>query len=348
MQAAEPFIEVIIPNWNGKEMLHHCLQSLKQQSFSDFRVIVVDNGSTDGSVEMLESDYPFVKLLKFDYNSGFSVAVNAGIKEAVAPLLLLINNDMEVVSDCLENLAAKSEQYGDYDFFALKMMNFHNRDLIDGAGDAVLRGGVGYRLGTMEKDSGHYQEDRDVFGACAGAALYRREFFDKAGLFDEDFFAYLEDVDLNIRARFLGLRCMYLSDAVVFHIGSATSGSKINPLTIRLSTRNNINALLKNYPTSYFVRFAPAITVYQLMWFLFCCKKMMLLPMLQGVFEALRKRNTFLLKRRQLREKGDAVSYTQLADKIIVAEKEAVQSIINRREQEGKTSRLLQLYCRLF
>lgn len=219
MQAVDPLIEVIIPNWNGKEILHHCLQSLAEQSFKDFRVIVVDNGSTDGSIEMLESDYPCIKLLTFDYNSGFSVAVNSGIKESVAPLLLLLNNDMEVAPDCLHRLVAKSNSYKDYDFFALKMMNFHNREFIDGAGDAVLRGGVGYRLGTMEKDCDHYQVDREVFGACAGAALYRREFFDRAGLFDEDFFAYLEDVDLNIRANRLGLRCMYLCDTVVYHIG---------------------------------------------------------------------------------------------------------------------------------
>lgn len=348
MQAADPVLEIIIPNWNGKEMLRHCLTSLTQQSFTGFRVIVVDNGSTDGSVEMLKKDYPFVKLLTFHYNSGFSVAVNAGVKEAVAPLLLLLNNDMEVASDCLERLVEKSRQYPDYGFFALKMMNFNHRELIDGAGDAVLRGGVGYRLGTMERDCDRYKKDREVFGSCAGAAMYRREFFDKAGLFDEDFFAYLEDVDLNMRARRLGIRCMYLSDTVVYHIGSATSGSKINPLTIRLSTRNNINVLLKNYPISYFLRFAPAIAVYQLMWLCFCCKKMMLLPMIHGVFEAVANRRSFLSKRSRVFETGDIESNKKLADRIVEAEKEAVQSIIERRRQEGKTSRLLRLYCRLF
>jgi len=248
MQAVEPLIEIVIPNWNGSKMLQHCLRSLSEQTFKQFTVTVVDNGSTDDTEEMLRRDYPAVKLIKFSYNTGFSVAVNAGIEKTQAELILLLNNDMEVTAHCLEELRLAALKYKEYDFFALKMLSFKERDILDGAGDAVLRGGVGYRLGTQEVDGPQYAKDREVFGACAGAALYRRSFFEKTGFFDADFFAYLEDVDLNIRARRLGLQCMYLSEAVVYHIGSATSGSKINPLTIRLSTRNNLYVLIKNYP----------------------------------------------------------------------------------------------------
>ncbi len=189
MSVNDPLIDIIIPNWNGARMLADCLRSLSAQTFSGFRITVVDNGSEDDSVSMIERDFPQVNILKFNKNEGFSIAINRGINDAEAPWLLLLNNDMEVAPDCLDNLRIAIEKYQDYQFFSLKMLNFHHRDLLDGAGDAVLRGGVGYRLGTMEKDSESYSKDRDVFGACAGAGLYKKELFEKVGLFDPDFFA---------------------------------------------------------------------------------------------------------------------------------------------------------------
>jgi len=348
MQAVKPSIEIVIPHWNGSQMLQHCLRSLSEQTFKKFTVTVVDNGSTDDTEEMLQRDYPAVNLIKFSYNTGFSVAVNAGVEKTQADLVLLLNNDMEVTSNCLEELHLAALKYKEYDFFAIKMLNFNNRDVLDGAGDAVLRGGVGYRLGTQEFDGLKYNKDREIFGACAGAALYRRGFFKKAGLFDADFFAYLEDVDLNIRARGLGLRCMYLSKAVVYHIGSATSGSKINALTIRLSTRNNLNVLIKNYPLNYFIRFGAALFIYQLMWFVFCCKKMMLVAWGKGVFEALQNISVFLPKRKSLLDAVGKERHKRLAQQIKNAEQSAVESIISRRSQEGKGSFLLQIYCKIF
>ncbi len=343
-----PLIEIIIPNWNGREMLEHCLSSLRQQTFTDFRVIVVDNGSGDGSVDLVAEQFQEVELIRLDRNTGFSVAVNTGITSSVAPWLLLLNNDMEVERDCLENLRRAVAAYREFDFFALKMMNFHRRQYIDGAGDAVLRGGVGYRLGTMEKDSGLYREDRESFGACAGAALYSRRFFARAGLFDADFFAYLEDVDLNMRARRLGLRCMFIAGAIVYHIGSATSGSKINALTVRLSTRNNIHVLVKNYSLPIFLRFFPAIAVYQLAWLLFCLKKAMLFPYLAGLCQGMRGLPRYFGKRRELYAKGDGVSPHRFAAMVRAAEREAVASIMARRTAVGKNNFLLTCYGRLF
>lgn len=349
MADSGPLFEIIIPNWNGEKMLAHCLASLRTQTLQNFQVIVVDNGSKDGSISLLETDFPEVKLIKLDWNTGFSFAVNTGIESVHAPWILLLNNDMEVAPDCLENLTRAIEEKSDqYDFFALKMMNFHQRDLIDGAGDAVFRGGVGYRSGTLEKDNEYYQKDRETFGACAGAALYRKDFFTRVGLFDPDFFAYLEDVDLNMRARRLGLRCMYIASAVVYHIGSATSGSKINELTIRLSTKNNINVLVKNYSPTVFLRFLPAITVYQTAWALFCIKRRMLLPYLTGLFQAVRSLPFFYQKRRTLFLKRETIQPRQFADMIKTAEREAVSSIMARRSASGKGNILLHCYNRIF
>jgi len=348
MSVNDPLFDIIIPNWNGALMLADCLRSLTVQTFSGFRITVIDNGSEDGSVPLLEEQFPQVKIVKFNENRGFSVAVNRGISEATAPWLLLLNNDMEVAPDCLEELRLAIYKYQDYQFFALKMLNFHQRDLLDGAGDAVLKGGVGYKLGTMEKDCEYYSVDRDIFGACAGAGLYKQELFEKIGLFDPEFFAYLEDVDLNMRARRNGFRCRYIGSAVVYHIGSATSGSRINGLTIRLSTRNNFRVLVKNYSLSMFFRFLPSILVYQLMWALFSCKKKLIIPYCKGVFEAAKTLSLFIKERKVILSRQDNIPEREFVKLIDAAEKEAVHSIMTRRTAEGKTNFLLLCYSKLF
>lgn len=340
-----PLIEIVIPNWNGKHLLQDCLDSLARQTFQDFSITVVDNGSSDGSIAFLARDYPKVKIISFTDNRGFSVAVNAGIEQSSAPWILLLNNDMEIDSRCLAALLTGVETYRDYDFFALKMLNFQQRAFLDGAGDGFLRGGAGYRLGTMEADGPPYDSDREVFGACAGAALYRRDLFTRVGLFDQDFFAYLEDVDLNLRARRLGCRCRYLAAAIVWHIGSATSGSKINPLTIRLSTRNNINVLVKNYPLILALRYLPAICLYQLAWFVFVVKKGMLLPYLQGLRQGLAQLPKMLGKRRM--DAADNISVAAFDSVLRQAERDAVDSIMARRCAAGKGNALLRAYAKI-
>lgn len=341
----DPLIEVVIPNWNGSAMLVHCLSSLKAQTYQNFAVTVVDNGSTDDSVEMLTKSFPEVTLVRLDHNTGFSFAVNRGIELSAAPWLLLLNNDMEVAPDCLEKLVDAIRVYNGYHFFALKMMNYHDRETIDGAGDAVLRGGVGYRLGTLEKDSILYQQDRETFGACAGAALYSKDFFTRVGLFDPDFFAYLEDVDLNMRARRIGLRCMFIASAIVYHIGSATSGARINSLTVRLSTRNNIYVLVKNYSLWMFLRFLPAIVVFQCAWALFCIRKKMAFAWVQGMMQAMHGLPTFYRKRTAC---PDGLGQAAFGNLIKQAELQAVQSIMARRTDAGKGNLLLLWYGRLF
>lgn len=348
MSINEVLIDIIIPNWNGESMLADCLRSLASQAFSGFRIIVVDNGSEDGSVALIEREFPQVKVLRFSENTGFSIAVNEGISESTAPWLLLLNNDMEVAVDCLENLRSAIDKYPEYQFFALKMLNFNQRDLIDGAGDAVLRGGVGYRLGTMERNNDYYSKDRDTFGVCAGAGLYKRELFEAVGVFDPDFFAYLEDVDLNMRARRSGMQCRYIAAAIVYHIGSATSGSKINSLTIRLSTRNNYYVLLKNYSLLMFIRFLPSIFVYQMMWAAFSFKKGMIVPYLQGIFLAVKTFPKFVKKRESILDNHRNIPENEFVKLINSAERDAVNSIMARRKEGGKGNFLLSCYDKFF
>ncbi len=308
---------------------------------------MVDNGSTDGSVSFIQENYPHVKIIELEENNGFSAAVNRGILASDSQWVLLLNNDVEVASDCLEFLDTVCRHHHEYDFFALKMIDFHQRTHIDGAGDSVMRGGVGYRLGTMENDSEIYSIKRDVFGACAGAALYNRSIFDSVGLFDEDFFAYLEDVDFNLRAVRAGKRCCYLPDARIYHIGSASTGSKINSFTVRLTTRNNVYVVLKNFGPLLFLRFLPAFVIYQLFWLLFVLKKRLFIAYLSGLLESI-KHARVMFKRYERNDKRGNISKKDFADRVIHSEKQAIQSIINRREQLGKNITLFKLYLKIF
>ena len=344
-----PFsVDIVIPNLNGRHMLAGCLDSIRRQTWGDWRVSVVDNGSTDGSAEWLRKAHPEVRLIALGKNTGFSPAVNLGIRAGNRPLVFLLNNDTELAPDCLEQLVRAAETQPDHAFFAPRMLSFHQRHLLDGAGEGYLRGGAGYRLGTMEADGPPYDRARTVFGACAGAALYRREPFAALGWFDDDFFAYLEDVDLNLRAGRAGLRCRYVPAARVYHIGSATSGSKFNDLTIRLSTRNSLWVLARNYPAGLLLRWVAVIAVYQGVWLVFAVKKGQLRPYLAGLVEGLRglgrMRGTF----RAMAARSDNRHLAEWTASLCRAEGEVIDSIMRRRAGQGRGNRLLQLYRRIF
>jgi GT2 family glycosyltransferase len=340
-------VNIVIPNWNGLRFLPACLSSIERQRYSRFQVTVVDNGSDDGSQEYLRTEHPRTHLIALPENRGFSAAVNAGILSSTAPYVFLLNNDTELPQDCLRHLLTAAEELPEFDFFAPRMLNFHDRAVLDGAGDGYLRGGAGYRLGTMERDSEVYNQPGTVFGACAGAVLYRRSLFDRIGLFDEDFFAYLEDVDLNLRINRAGNRGYYVPAAKVYHIGSATSGSKINPFTIKLSTRNSIYVLLKNYPFSLFLRLLPVIMIYQFCWLLFAIKKGQFPAYCQGMGQALTGCAKMRKKRGELRC-HDRLTTAEFAVCLQKAEKAVVDSIMRRRRKQGKGNWLLRMYGVLF
>jgi len=340
-------VNIVIPSWNGLRFLPDCLASIERQQCQDWRITVVDNGSTDGSAEYLRKTHPKVHLISLPENRGFSAAVNAGIRSSACPFVFLLNNDTELSMSCLRRLLTAAQDLPDFSFFAPRMLCFHNRSVLDGAGDAYLRGGAGYRLGTMELNSGAYSKPGPVFGACAGAALYRRSLFDQIGLFDEDFFAYLEDVDFNLRLNRAGCKGYYVPAAKVYHIGSATSGSKFNPFTIRLSTRNSLYVLLKHYSLPLFLRFLPVIAIYQLCWFLVMVKKKQLWPYCVGAFQALAASRRMRRKGQELR-RHDRLSARDFAAVLLRAEREAVASIMRRRQEQGKDNLLLRLYGLLF
>lgn len=237
---------VVIPNYNGIRYLKDCLDALRKQSSQEFDVLVVDNGSTDGSFELL-MEYSEVKKLRFEENKGFCGAVNAGIQMAESEYVILLNNDTQVRADFVKALIAAIEQDPKIFSVSAKMLNMQKPELVDDAGDLYCAFGWAFARGKG-KPAKDYAACCSIFSACGGAAIYRKSVFDEIGLFDEKHFAYLEDLDLGYRARIHGYRNLYEPRAEVLHAGSGFSGSRYNAFKVNLSSANSVYVIGKNMP----------------------------------------------------------------------------------------------------
>ena len=239
---------VVIPNYNGILYIKNCLDSLQtEREQTDFKVIVVDNHSTDGSKEIVAAEYPYVKLIAFDENTGFCKAVNAGIEAADTEYVILLNNDTTVEKGFVSALEKVMEDYPIAFSAGAKMVDMKNPSVIDDAGDFYCALGWAFARGTG-KPAENYKKVTEVFSACAGAAIYRRCIFKEIGLFDEIHFAYLEDLDIGYRAKIHGYRNYFAPGAVVCHAGSASSGSRHNAFKVDLSSKNSVYVIYKNMP----------------------------------------------------------------------------------------------------
>lgn len=243
-------VTIIIPNYNGIKFMKDCIESLRTQTYKNFEILVVDNGSKDESVDYLRDLESYesnlnIKVIYLDENLGFAGGVNVGLAACDSKYVILLNNDTEVFPDYVEmlvNAIEKSEK-----IFAINplMINAHDKELVDDAGDGYSLLGWGYQIGVGEKVA-DFTKRRAVFSACAGASIYRKSILDEIGYFDEMHFAYLEDMDLSFRARLRGYIIGFEPKAKVYHLGSATSGSKYNSFKVRLAARNNIYLIYKN------------------------------------------------------------------------------------------------------
>lgn len=218
---------VIIANWNGARHLRVCLDSLRRQTHPDFEVIVVDNGSTDESVAMVQREYPDVRLLALPANYGFVVACNRGAALARGEVLVMLNNDTEAEPGWLEALCRALEAHPEAGAAASKLLLFDRRDTLHSAGDTLGPDFMPANRGVWEVDRGQYDHDPWVFGACGGAAAYRRTVWEQLGGFDERLYMYLEDVDLAWRMQRAGWRTLFVPEARVYHHLSATGGGRI-------------------------------------------------------------------------------------------------------------------------
>ena len=253
-------VAIVIPNYNGMQYLEQCLTTLARQRYSDFTVYLVDNGSTDQSRSYVAEHFPEVKWIQLDQNYGFSRAVNEGILHSIEPYIVLLNNDTQAEETFVEELLQGIRRHPKAFSAGAKMLSWQERDKIDDAGNYYNMLGWAFARGKGSAET-RYQKEQKVFTACAGAAIYRRSLLEETGLFDEEHFAYLEDLDIGYRARILGYENWFLPEARVYHVGSGTSGSRYNLFKIRYSSRNNIYLIYKNMPMLQLPLTLPALTL---------------------------------------------------------------------------------------
>jgi GT2 family glycosyltransferase len=249
-------ISIIIPNYNGEHFLEECLSSVASQTLRDFETIFIDNASVDGSVAFVKERYPWVRIVEKPENLGFAGGTNAGIRETKGEYILTLNNDTRLESDFLEEMVTAIKTDENIGMVAPKMLLMDGR--INATGMCISRSGAAWNRGMFEEDVGQYENPEHMIGACAGAALYRREMFNDIGLFDEDFFLYHEDVDLSFRAFLAGWDCLYWPNAVVWHVNSGTLGFESDNC-VYYGNRNIIWFVVKSYPTWLLISSIPWI-----------------------------------------------------------------------------------------
>ena len=278
---------IIIPNYNGLKFMEPCFEALKKQTVKDFKILVVDNGSSDGSVEWLkEHQIPTVFLSE---NTGFTGAVNVGIRAADTPYVILLNNDTTVDARYVEKMEHAISRSPKIFSVSSKILQMHETSLMDDAGDMYSVLGWAYQRG-VGRPAEEYDKPRRVFTACACAAIYRREVFEKIGYFDDMHFAYLEDIDIGYRAKLYGYDNVYCPSAVVCHVGSGTSGSKYNAFKVRLAARNNVYLNYKNMRTWQMILNAPCLAAGIFVKYLFFKRKGFAKEYLSGLLEGIRTR----------------------------------------------------------
>ena len=238
-------VTVIIPNYNGIQYIRGCIDSLLVQTMKP-DIIVVDNASTDGSADIVR-EYDGIRLIELEDNFGFCRAVNEGIAVTATKYVILLNNDTKAEPDFVEELYRAIDKHDDTFSVASKMLQMDSPDRIDSAGDLYCALGWAFSLGKDHKSS-RYDKESVIFSACGGASIYRKELFEQIGYFDELHFSYLEDVDVGYRARIMGYVNRYTPKAVVYHAGSASTGSRYNPFKVRLAARNSWYVIYKNMP----------------------------------------------------------------------------------------------------
>jgi GT2 family glycosyltransferase len=259
-----PAVSVVVPNRDGEALLERCLASLEAQTLKDFEVVVVDNGSSDGSRELVRRRFPSAILVELDDNCGFAGGSNAGAERARGAAIAFVNNDVEAEASWLEELLACLDRHPRAASVASKILRRDDPQVLDGTGDEMTRSLKAFRRGQGERDRGQYEREEQVFSASGTACLWRADVFRRLGGFDEGFHAYYEDVDLGFRARRAGWECWYAPRAVVHHVGGGTSGGRWAEFESFYAVRNRWAAIAKNAPSGWLVRNAPLVVAGEL------------------------------------------------------------------------------------
>lgn len=317
-----PLISVIIVSWNSAEHLPRCLDCLSQQTFQDFEVILIDNGSLDNGTNNLEQKYPHLALHieRLPSNLGFAVANNLGARIARGVWLALLNADAFPVSDWLEKLLEAADEHPEFSFFSSRQIQANRPDFLDGSGDEYHISGLAWRRFYNYQSQAYGGKKEEVFSACGAAALYSRYDFLKVAGFDEAYFSYFEDVDLSFRLRLIGKRCLYVPQAVVHHVGSASTG-KISDFVVYHGHRNLVWTYFKNMPGILFWRYLPLHILMNLFFIISFIFKGKGLAILRAKVDALRRLPAIIRTRRYIQSsrKISASDILQAMNKDVLA-----------------------------
>jgi len=265
-------VTIAIPSLHRPDLTARCLGVLQQQTLpaEQWEIIVVENQAEPG--KMLDPLPASARRLELATNQGTTGSINQAIAASESCYVLLLNNDVELQPDYLEKLVAALDDDFTLGFATGKLLRSTDRTRLDGAGDAMLCAGAAYRLGHMDEDRGQFDRTVDILSGGGAAVLYRREALLDCGMLDEQFFAYLDDLDLALRAQITGFSGAYLPEAIGYHVGSATYGTALDRRVVELLTRNQIWLLVKDYPRPLFLRLLPRIFIYQSLWMLYAIR----------------------------------------------------------------------------
>ena len=295
-------VSFIVVNWNGKETIASCLDSIRSQTYPNKEIIFIDNFSSDGSLELVREKYRVDKLIALDRNYGYARANNIGFKQTHGEYIALVNNDAILAPDWLEKAFAVFEK-GDtknVGSVATKIINHYQRHLIDTAGAEYLGFGAGWDYKNLPVDSKEVNQRKEVFGACATAALYKKSILDKVGLFDPNYFIYFEDTDLSFKLRLFGYTCVYEPTAVCYHYGG-DKRDKNSKYYIEFGRRNIEFLFFKNMQGYLFSKYFLSHTAYEFVLFLYFLSIGKGIPFLKAKIQFLKSLGYLLQERKKLK-----------------------------------------------
>ncbi|NOH04642.1 MAG: glycosyltransferase family 2 protein [Chloroflexi bacterium] len=298
-----PEVSVILVTWNSGDILSRCLEDLSRQVFKGYELIIVDNGSSDTvGLNLNELSRSFdLRIERLVSHLGFAAANNIGARLARSKWIALLNADAFPEPDWLENLLHAAQQNPDCTAFSSRQVQYHMPDLLDGAGDAYHISGLAWRNGYNLPADKYGLEQKEIFSPCAAAALYRREEFLGLGGFDEDYFSYFEDVDLGFRLRLNGGKCLYVPEAVVRHVGSASTGRR-SDFSVYYGYRNLIWTFFKDMPSPWIWIFLPFHVATMLFFAIYITLRGQGRAIWSAIFDAIRGLPKMLAKRKAIQK----------------------------------------------
>lgn len=312
--ALPPWVRVIVVNYNCGSMLQACVDALARQSMTDFEVVILDNGSTDGSADALQLPDDRFTVMRSTENTGFAAANNIAAKQCAAPWIATLNPDTVAAGNWLEEMRRAVGRHPDCQMFGATLIDAADGSLVDGFGDVLSIAGIAWRGDTGRPVAELPATDERVFGPCAAAAMFDRRAFEASGGFDETFFCYVEDVDLAFRLRLRGGDCVQVRSAVVRHHGSATTG-RLSPFVIFHSFRNRLWMIKKNMPALLLPVAVASNVLLSLTMMVMSSRKLPVRAALKGLWCGLSQ--PCAKGQRQLVQSGRRISALQLARMLV-------------------------------